>query len=80
MSPPRITIQLLIYITMFELHCLSNIMLYVQIGLQIQWLPEGIVVMMKIFKWLHHFSPLVLLYFHPALEKKFHFLYICKRK
>jgi hypothetical protein len=23
---------------------------------------------------------LVLLYFHPALEKKFHFLYICKRK
>ena len=71
MSPPRITIQLVVYIIMFELHCAANLVIFYQTVLMRPFAPDYIIMLMRVFKWFHHFSPLALLYFHPLMLRKF---------
>jgi hypothetical protein len=70
-NPPRTTIQLLLYILMFELHCGANLILFYQVVLMRPIVPDHIVGLMRLFKWFHHFSPIALLYLHPLLIKQF---------
>lgn len=73
LSPPRITFQLLIYIILFEISCISDILLFYQAVLLRPLFSDEFTALntLRICKWLHHISPLALLYTHPILLKKY---------
>lgn len=65
---PRTTIQLIIYIILFEVGTISNLIIVLQalyseinVGYLIQWA--------RILRWLQCYCPLGLSFFHPALLK-----------
>ena len=69
-SSPRITIQLIFYIIMFELNCISNIIIFYQTILMRPLVSFQVLQYLRVFRWLHHFSPLALLYFTTALMNR----------
>lgn len=71
MSPMRITVQLIIYIVMFEVNCVANLIIFYQTIYMRPIAPDYIIILIRILKWFHHFSPLALLYFHPVMLKKY---------
>jgi hypothetical protein len=70
-DPPRITLQLIIYVLMFELNCATNIIVFYHSVLMRPIISDEMLQLLKIFRWFHHFSPLALLYLHPVMLKKY---------
>jgi hypothetical protein len=70
-EPPRITIQLMIYITMYELNCAANFIMFMQTVMMYKLVSSEALVLLRISRWFHHFSPLALLYLHPVLLAKY---------
>ena len=66
----NITLQLFIYIFVYELQCIANIIYYKQSVMMIQVVSDEILAFLKIVKFLHHLSPLGLIYFHPTMVRK----------
>jgi len=71
LSPPKVTIQLIVYIIFFEMNCVASSIIYYQTILLQRVFPNEFIQSLRLFRWLNHFSPLALLYFHPVMMKKF---------
>lgn len=69
LEPPRITIQLVIYILTFEISCIANFILIYQTTLVGILVSDDLLKILRILRWLHHVCPLGLLYFHSELLK-----------
>ena len=74
LSPPKITIQLILFIIFFEMNCVSTAIIYYQTVLLQRVFPDELIRIVRLFRWIHHFSPLALLYFHPVMITKFKYL------
>lgn len=68
---PKLTLLLLIYVLMFELSCVSNLVLFGQIVNKREIVSNELIQVMRILKWLHHFCPIFLLFNHPVLVEKY---------
>jgi hypothetical protein len=71
LEPPRITIQLIIYIISFEFNCITNIIDVYRYTLVDTIISREVSRWFRIFRWLQHICPLGLLYFHPVLIGKY---------
>ena len=54
-SPPRITIQLIVYVLLFELNCVSNLLGFYQAFMFRPIFPQEYLTVIRILKWLQHF-------------------------
>lgn len=75
LEPPRITIQLIIYIISFEFNCITNIIDVYRYTLVDQITSREASRWFRIFRWVQHICPLGLLYFHPVLIRKYKSFY-----
>lgn len=71
LQPMRLTLQLIIYIIMYELNNISILIQLCQVSYFKPIVSVEVLQLIRIFKWLHHFSCLGLLYLHPVLLKKY---------
>lgn len=68
LHPPRLTLQIIIHVIMFEIDLVSS---FLFLNLTATAQPFSFLPVFRILKWLIHFSPLAMMYFHPALIKKY---------
>lgn len=68
---PKLTAQLIIYVVMFEVSCIANLIIFYETVLRRHIISANGLNVMRMLKWLHHFCPLALLFFHPVMMKKY---------
>lgn len=78
LEPPRITIQLIIYIIMFEVGCVARLLLQFQRTSFVIQVSKDVSMILQVLKWFPSLCPLGLLYFHPELLKKYKKIFGCK--
>lgn len=67
---PRVTIQVIIYILIFEINCTTLFYSYYQAMNGVPLAPEFLQ-FMRIYQWFNNFSPLGLFYLHEAMLNKY---------
>jgi hypothetical protein len=80
LEPPRVTLQLIIYILAFEFNCTTNIIELYRHTLFSQLISRDSLRWIRLFRWFQHICPLELLYFHPVLLEKYKNCFSSKAK
>lgn len=80
LEPPRITIQLIIYIIAFEFNSITNLIDVYRYTLFSQITSRETSRWFRQLRWIQHVCPLGLLYLHPVLLSKYTNFFRCFRK
>lgn len=70
-EPCRITIQLLLTILTFEIYSFSSLLVFYQVSMSVEIIPNNYIHITRVIRWLYHFCPLCFLYTHSVMLKKF---------
>lgn len=71
LTPPRITIQLVIYVITYEIGVIASFIQYTQIAFSKPFVSDQVMQWTRILRWAQHFCPIGLVYFHPIMLQKY---------
>ena len=72
---PRVTVQVVIYIGVFEMYCVFLSVAFYQSSFGVADFPADFLKFIRVFNWFNLFSPLGLFYLHNVMLKKYKKLY-----
>lgn len=68
---PKMKIQVIIYILIFECNCIANLFIYHQTIFLHPIVSDEILALLRVVRWLHLLHPLYIFYSHPILIKNY---------